>query len=117
MLERIYDKIERENQEFKKQIQDLYDHRNNLFIALCKTIYDGSTMLDPIRSYRSKKHSDGSKIEKGWFILGLWINKNQNITYHLPIKHWKECSFCVTLPKGEWDGHTSKDVLERLKKI
>lgn len=40
------------------------------------------------------------------------------ITYHLPIDRWEECSFAETLDKApKWDGHTSADVITRLKNL
>jgi len=45
--------------------------------------------------------------------------KGKQITYHLPLKHFKEVSeFAEELKKApEFDGHSSNDVLERLKKL
>lgn len=87
---------------------ELYDHRIILFIQLCKAM-----KLD---CWASAKHSDGS-IWDGWFLLGLYKEKGKQITYHLPIKYWSEvCDFAEILEQApEFDGHTSTDVLNRLK--
>jgi hypothetical protein len=85
---------------------ELYEHRIELYIALCKTQKE---------VWRSKLHSDGSYFN-GWFILGINKEKGKQITYHLPISKWNNCDFAETLniaPK--WDGHTSNDVLNRLQ--
>lgn len=91
---------------------ELYDHRITLFIALCR-------VLDVyMYVWRSKKHSDweicfwtGTQ-----FVLGIWEEKWEQITYHIPIERWKETDFATTLEKApEWDLHTSEDVLERIK--
>lgn len=92
---------------------ELYEHRITLFIALCKNL-DGYKYAN---AWRSKLHSDGTSFD-GWFILGINKEKGEQITYHLPISKWEETNFAEDLEKApEWDGHTSNDVLERLKKL
>lgn len=97
---------------------ELYEHRIILFIALCKAIkiiYNETRVFNPI--WKSKVHSDGS-VWDGWFILGIYKTKGEQITYHLPESKWNDCDFAETLDKApEWDGHTSADVLERLKNL
>jgi hypothetical protein len=90
---------------------ELYSHRIALYIALCRQLNfnSGHTV------WRSEKHSDGSKFE-GWFVLGIGENRGEQITYHLPLSRWDECDFAHTLEYAyTFDGHTSADVLERLK--
>ncbi len=103
---------------------ELYDHRIILYIAFCKmyasrvqksvwNTADGRT--DNV--WRSKLHSDGSKFD-GWYILGIGKEKGSQITYHLPEATWDQTSFAETLDKApEFDGHTSADVLERIKNL
>jgi hypothetical protein len=104
---------------------ELYEHRITLFIALCRMYFryywqvvecsaeDGA--YDDV--WRSKLHSDGSSY-KGWFILGINQDKGKQITYHLPIKKWKETNFAKTLEKApKFDGHTPEKVLKRLKNL
>lgn len=87
---------------------ELYDHRITLYISLCKLQKD---------VWRSIKHSDGS-IWKGWFILGISKEPGKQITYHIPIDLWESCKFAETLDKApDYDGHTSQDVLERIKTL
>lgn len=89
---------------------ELYDHRITLYIALCRTRPLGTV-------YRSKLHADGSSFE-GWFILGINKEKGKQISYHLPLSRWEDTEFVQTLEKApEWDGHTSDDVLNRLKEL
>lgn len=97
---------------------ELYDHRITLFITLCKIIdKDPQYQNSDYAVWKSKKHSDGSEWD-GWFILGIGYPSGSQITYHLPISRWTECLFITELPKApEWDGHTSADVLERLKSL
>lgn len=90
---------------------ELYDHRITLYIALCKQIY----YEHKYRVWRSQIHSDGSKYD-GWFILGIGEEKGKQITYHIPNERWDETNFAADLDKApEFDGHTSQDVLQRIK--
>jgi hypothetical protein len=98
---------------------ELYEHRIELFIALCaklsKSYYYCPYCTGHREVWRAKRHSDSSEFE-GWFVLGIGKDKGKQITYHLPIAKWDECDFAETLELApEWDGHTSSDVLERLK--
>ncbi|MFN8361365.1 MAG: hypothetical protein U0264_15740 [Candidatus Kapaibacterium sp.] len=94
---------------------ELYEHRCTLFIALCKSMRyfgGGSTPC-----WRSMLHSDGTSYD-GWFILGYGMNPGEQITYHLPAEKWDECDFALEFERApEFDGHTSSDVLERLKRL
>jgi hypothetical protein len=92
---------------------ELYEHRIALYIALCSQI-----SFDAEVAWCSQKHSDGSNYD-GWFILGLGKGKGKQITYHIPNKYWdKVVKFAEVLDKApEWDGHTSNDVLERIKSL
>lgn len=88
-------------------MDELYEHRYALFIALCKSQHRWNI-------WRSKFHSDGTMFE-GYFILGIGKETNKQISYHLPLKLWNETDFVQTLDQAPlWDGHTSQDVLERL---
>ena len=84
-------------------MDELYDHRNLLFLNLM--IYSGG--------WKSKKDASGEPIEEGWFLAGTYVG-NDEITYHLPIELWGLCCG-VYVDTPEWDGHTSSDVVERLK--
>lgn len=97
--------------------EELYDHRIALWIALLRNIhgseeYDGNPAI-----WRSRKHSDGSSFP-GWFLLGYDTRKGRMITYHLPDSCWERCDFAIDFPVSpEFDGHTSADVLERLRHL
>lgn len=93
---------------------ELYEHRITLYIALCSCIAESE--FDKV-VWRSKLHSDGSEF-KGWFVLGIWKEKGEQITYHLPLSKWKDTNFAETLEKApEWDKHTSEDVLKRISDL
>lgn len=91
---------------------ELYEHRHLLFLNLCKYQY----------SWCSKLHADGTMFEQ-YFIAGISPGrdlKDDQITYHLPIRLWDEAvRICdrVLDNAPEWDGHTSNDVLIRLKEM
>jgi hypothetical protein len=98
---------------------ELYDHRHTLFIALCRILVEAELYYNDsdtfIRVWRSKLHHDESRYD-GWFIMGIGKEPGRQISYHLPLSRWDETAFAETLVNApEWDGHTSDDVIERLK--
>lgn len=94
---------------------ELYEHRCILWMVLCAAINDRAES-DASRPWRSERHSDDSSWD-GWFILGHGEWEGEQITYHIPMKYWDQCSFARIMDRAPtWDGHTSADVLERLKK-
>lgn len=103
---------------------ELYEHRITLYIQFCKLWENWGSDSHWKEAegrknftWRSRVHSDGS-VWEGWFVLGIQSEKAEQITYHIPEKYWLTCDFADTLDKvPEWDGHTSADVLERLKKL
>lgn len=106
---------------------ELYEHRIELYLALISVICShnmaegGYVELD-VKPWRAKLHSDGSSFE-GWFVLGLSWKDGKQITYHLPMSYWERLDgtpdyLLSTYDKApEWDGHTSSDVLQRLKAL
>lgn len=95
----------------------LYQHRIELFITVCKQFRFAKDRTRIV--WFSRKHSDGTEWP-GWFILGIGITKGHQITYHLPVEsYWNRVTAMFEeLPQApEWDGHTSDDVIERLKKL
>lgn len=103
---------------------ELYDHRITLYIALCKstqnhdeTAVEYGGVRPRNRVWRSKFHSDGSNYD-GWFIMGINQHQGEQISYHIPNERWNETDFAQTLDKApEFDGHTSADVLTRIKSL
>lgn len=106
--------------------EELYDHRIALWIKLARcfnAMHEGLKIIErnpekenPV--WRSKRHSDGELAFGGeWFLLGINREKGIQMTYHLPIKEWENTNFAATLNQApEFDGHTSDDVLERLRR-
>ncbi len=101
-------------------MDELYDHRIELFITLCRKCIDinaegGMDVNNDV--WRSKFHSDDSSFD-GWFILGIGKETKSQISYHIPMSRWDDTGFAETLDRApEWDGHSSADVLQRLKKL
>ena len=105
--------------------EELYNHRIRLWIELCKSklwvddeISQNHNRWSKTEIWMTDTHSDGSSWE-GWFVLGMNRENGYQITYHLPKSYWEECTeFAKVVDKApEFDGHTSADVLERLKEI
>lgn len=101
---------------------ELYEHRIALFIKLCKLLdsLPGDFITPPNSEvWKSQFHSDGNiAFGGGWFVLGIGKKIGHQITYHLPLTHWHQCEFAQTLDKApEFDGHTSADVLDRIKQL
>lgn len=92
-------------------INEIYEHRNLLFIALMKS--------NPSKVWRSRLHDDGSSYP-GWFVAGMslplgWSSLTP-ISYHLPDRLWDLLDNVPVLDVAPpFDGHTSEDVLKRLE--
>ena len=85
---------------------ELYAHRIILFICIMK--------MNKLISWKSKVHSDGEPVWKGWFVAGINLPSGQ-ITYHIPENFWDLLDSIDTLAKApDFDGHTSDDVIRRL---
>ena len=84
---------------------ELYYHRMILFSVVCNTFKN--------QAWKSLKHSDGTMYDD-YFIVGIKTPEGQ-YTYHYHKDYWdmfkvKELSYAP-----EWDGHTSQDVINRLR--
>lgn len=86
-------------------MDELYDHRTILFAIVCKQ--------NKNMAWKSLRHYDGSS-EDGWFIAGLETPYGQ-ITYHQKIEYWNFFDVQVLDKAPFFDGHNSKQVLERLR--
>lgn len=124
----INDIIEREskvNPFIKSNISDgyhtfeeLYKHRHELFITLCEVLEDKFPRFEIICT---KKNKEGKEWD-GWFILAINYykdGKEEQISYHLPNSYWDRCVdyFQVEESNSKYDGHTSEDVINRLKSL
>jgi hypothetical protein len=94
---------------------ELYDHRIELFIALCRKLAEHEP--EKRKVWRSRLHSDGTGFD-GFFVMGIGREPGEQITYHLPDTKWEATDFAETLDRAlEWDGHTSNDVLKRIARL
>lgn len=86
-------------------INELYRHRNLLFVALMQAY--------PELSWFSNYNADGTS-HPGYFVAGIRLATG-GITYHLPIALRPMVSqFASELQLGEWDGHSPEDVCTRI---
>lgn len=90
-------------------MNDLYEHRSALLCALMRAL--------PALSWMSPQHHDGT-VYSGYFIAGIKLPTGQ-ISYHVPMQPWwTPYSFtgAEVLEKAPvWDGHTSDDVIDRIR--
>lgn len=82
---------------------ELYDHRCLLFINLC--------LMQPEKA-AWKDDAD----TPNWFLLYLELPAGQ-VSYHVPMSmHTLIYKKITHRPDKAWDGHTSEDVVQRLKR-
>lgn len=86
---------------------ELYDHRTLLLAVIANN--------NPSISWKSLKHNDGTMF-KNMFIVGINTPEGQ-ITYHVELDKWDLFNIYEFDKAPEFDGHTSKDVLHRLKSL
>jgi hypothetical protein len=90
---------------------ELYEHRYLLFCAFARS---WSYYI-----WKSRNHwMEYGKLEPvwpGWFLAGLEMADGRMITYHLPIEYWDLFAGEERETPPIHDGHTSQDVIERLK--
>jgi hypothetical protein len=85
---------------------DLYAHRHALFIALM--------YCNPELSYRTRRHADGTEWS-GWFLAVMNLPNGQ-VSYHFPESYWDQLDGIPIVEQSpSYDGHTSQDVLDRLR--
>ena len=86
--------------------EELYRHRNFLFLALAQRFPN---------AWYSSKNADGSEYE-GWFVVGVTLPTGEQITYHMPVSLWDTCNNIgfEWRERAEWDGHDSDEVIKRI---
>jgi hypothetical protein len=90
---------------------ELYDHRCLNFLAFQAMVH---RVAGPYSGcWKSRRHHDDTGFE-GWFVAGIELPQGQ-VTYHIPDKFWDLCQAVERERAPQWDGHTSADVLERLR--
>lgn len=98
----VVGRIDGETSDGYHTFNELYEHRVLLWINLC-------LLQHPNICYLVENHFDG------WFLLGVQTPVGQ-LSYHCPNKY---LDLCKSIPRvhPEFDGHTSQDVIDRLKNI
>jgi hypothetical protein len=84
---------------------ELYDHRQTLFVKLMNS--------RPDLSWKSRQHEDGSMFDGNWFVAGMHLLTG-DVAYHLEGRFWDMAKVQVLEFAPAWDGHTADDVVERL---
>ena len=97
---------EKRTQDEYHTMDELYTHRNMLFLALTR-ILPGA--------WYSNIHHDRTQYA-GWFIAGI-PTQHGMITYHCPNSLLPLAGGEMLECAPEWDGHTPDDVLNRLESI
>jgi hypothetical protein len=109
------------------KIDELYEHRYRLFLALVK-IYDNyiTPMGCNVLCWKTKKHDDGTMFPD-FFLLGMTVTKRSfisgipdetyDISYHLPIRFWNMINVMETPKAPPYDGYTPEDILNRLARL
>lgn len=122
--------------------QQLYKQRYAIFVALLKQIQlrfelDQMSREEVSPVWKSKHHSDCILHIPNWpqefdesgkrkpccsmfsdsFVCGIGYEPGKQITYHLPLKMWDEVEVFELQKAPEWDGHTAKDVIQRLRNL
>jgi hypothetical protein len=90
---------------------ELYDHRCLLFLGFQALWHQRAEPYSG--AWKSRRHHDDTAFD-GWFIAGLTLPQGQ-IAYHIPDKFWDQCKAPERDCAPAWDGHTSQDVIERLR--
>ena len=85
------------------------------FLVYCVSTFAALASRYGHAAWKSKKHADGSMFE-GWFVAGIMLPHGQ-VTYHLPLRWWDDFDARELERAPEWDGHTSDDVISRLKSV
>lgn len=103
------------------KLSELYEMRLALSVALFKAFDSYITPLNSrVRCWKSKLHSDGTMFE-GYFIVGMAINSLSGgmelISFHYKMEHWSKFKVMELSKAPLYDGHTSKDVIERLMSL
>lgn len=113
----ILNMLYEENIELKDQahtIDELYEFRL-VYNALLFNLWEETGKYEV---YKSKRHDDGELCFDGdYFIVVAMLPKGQ-ISNHYPMDKWEYFKIPeYEKVKDEFDGHTSQDVLDRLRDV
>lgn len=107
----LLNELSTENRQLKQLQNELYDFRM-VYNAL---LFNNWHKHNEIEVYKSRRHNDGTFIYD-WFIVVAILPDGKQVTNHYHIKYWDYFKIPeYTMVKDKFDGHTSQDVLDRLK--
>ena len=116
----LLNELSDENEDLKDEhhtMQELYDFRL-MYNALLFNEWNKNR--DDIEVYKSKRHDDNNIPfdDEDWFIVVAILPNGKQITNHYHIDYW-DYFHIKEYPKvkDKFDGHTSGDVLDRLKEL
>lgn len=95
-------------------MDDLYDHRLALTVALFNTWYKYG-VGDEVQVMKSKLHDDGTMFNNYFIVVAA--TPRGNISYHYKLEHWDKFKIPEVERAPEWDGHDSKAVCARLMSL
>lgn len=96
-------------------IKELYEHRMYLNIALFHAWHNLGEKCG-FKVIKSLFHNDGTMFEGGYFVV-MAITPQGQISYHYNLKYWDKFKIEELDKAFPYDGHTSNDVQERLKRL
>ena len=111
---RLLNGLYKENKQLKQSQDELYDFRL-VYNALLFNEWDKT---GDVEVYKSRKHHDGTIPfdDSDWFIVVAILPTGKQVTNHYHIDYWDYFKIKeYDKVKDEFDGHTSIDVLDRLK--
>ncbi|WP_455951397.1 WDGH domain-containing protein [Arcanobacterium haemolyticum] len=89
---------------------ELYEYRMLYHAYACQTWLNAGLPV-----VKSKLHSDGEEpFGGGWFIVSAQLPTGQ-VTNHYELDYWDLFKVPVVDRAPEWDGHTPRDVADRLR--
>lgn len=68
-------------------------------------------------THKSKRHSDGEECFGGNYFIVMATLPTGQISNHYPLKDWGLFKCIEKVKADPWDGHTSQDVVDRLRKF
>jgi putative component of toxin-antitoxin plasmid stabilization module len=103
---------------------ELYKHRNAIFIALCRLISStqsrsvtSSQNLEELTVWKSLKNAQGTE-SNDWFIMGIGTRKEDCIGYQIPKVYWNDTRFAKELTFAiDFGDNSSKKITEKLLQL
>jgi hypothetical protein len=99
------DKISGSTSDGYHTFDELYFHRMVLFSVICNH--------NPDKAWKSRKHSDGTMFDGGYFIVGIKTLQGQ-YSYHYKMDCWDYFKVDELTFAPEYDGHQPSDVTRLL---